>query len=36
MENVVLEKDFNLGTTSSLFHAFTQKACGLTQVAFDS
>jgi len=23
MENVVLRKDFNLGATSSFFHAFT-------------
>jgi hypothetical protein len=36
MENVILGKDFNFGTTGSLFHAFTQKACGLTQVTFDS
>ncbi len=26
VENVVLEKDFNLGVTSSFFHAFTHMA----------
>jgi hypothetical protein len=26
VENVVLGKDFNLGTTSSLFHVFTPRA----------
>jgi hypothetical protein len=24
MENAIIGKDFNLGTTSSFFHAFTQ------------
>jgi len=35
MEKVVLGKDFNFGAIGSLFYAFTQKACGLTQVTFD-
>jgi hypothetical protein len=36
VENAVIGKDFKLGTISFLFHVFTQNACGLTHVAFDS
>jgi hypothetical protein len=28
MENTILGKDFNLGMSSSLFHAFTPKGLG--------
>jgi len=29
MENVILEKDFDLGTTNSFFHAFIPWECGM-------